>query len=152
MFLALLATVSIILSYVESLLPPLWAAVPGIKLGLPNIIILSVLYSFGLGDAAMVSLVRITVAALLFGKPLTLAYSAAGAVLSLLMMALFKRLNLFSAVGVSVVGGIAHNLGQILLAMVILETVGSSVGPTVRLSKLYNFPENKPEILGSTPT
>ena len=120
--LALLATVSLILAYVESLLPPIWAAVPGIKLGLPNIIILSALYSFGLKDAAAVSFVRIAVAALLFGNPLTLAYSAAGAFLSLLLMALCKRINIFSPVGVSVVGGISHNLGQILLAMVILET------------------------------
>ena len=114
-------TISLILAYVESLLPPLWAAVPGIKVGLPNIIIVAVLYAFGPKEAAAVSFLRIIVAALLFGTPLTLAYSFAGAFLSLLLMILCKKINLFSTLGVSVIGGVAHNLGQILLAMFIFE-------------------------------
>lgn len=121
-FLGLAASVTLILSYVESLLPPLWAAVPGIKMGLPNIMIIFLLYRFGWKEAAAVSLVRLAAVALLFGNVMTLAYSFAGAVLSLLLMTLFKKWNAFSMVGVSIVGGVFHNLGQILVAMLVMQT------------------------------
>ena len=116
------ASLALLLSYVEFLLPPLYAAVPGIKLGLPNIVILYVLYTLDWRMAATVSLTRLLISSLLFGNVLTLAYSAAGALLSLLVMLLLKRLDLFSSVGVSVAGGVSHNLGQILVAMLLLDT------------------------------
>lgn len=121
-FLGLCTAVTLILSYVEALLPPLWAAVPGIKMGLPNIMILFLLYRFSWKEAAAVSLVRLVAVAMLFGSVMTLAYSFAGAVLSLLVMALLKKSNRFSMVGVSITGGIFHNLGQIFVAMLVLET------------------------------
>ncbi len=121
-FLGLAASVTLVLSYVESLLPPLWAAVPGIKMGLPNIMIIFLLYRFGWKEAAAVSLVRLAAVALLFGNVMTLAYSFAGAVLSLLLMTLFKKWNAFSMVGVSIIGGVFHNLGQILVAMLVMQT------------------------------
>ena len=121
--LGLLTTVALILSYVEALLPPIWAAVPGIKIGLPNIIIVLLLYKSGFRTAVTVSLIRVCLVALLFGSTMTFAYSVVGAALSLTLMALFKRLNLFSPVGVSVVGGITHNLGQILVAIALFNTV-----------------------------
>ena len=121
-FLGLAAAVTLILSYVESLLPPLWAAVPGIKMGLPNIMIIFLLYRFGWKEAAAVSLVRLAAVALLFGNVMTLAYSLAGAVLSLLLMTFFKKWNAFSMVGVSIIGGVFHNLGQILVAMLVMQT------------------------------
>ena len=121
-FLGLAASVTLVLSYIESLLPPLWAAVPGIKMGLPNIMIIFLLYRFGWKEAAAVSLVRLVAVALLFGNVMTLAYSFAGAVLSLLLMTLFKRWNAFSMVGVSIIGGVFHNLGQILVAMLVMQT------------------------------
>lgn len=121
-FLGLCTAVALILAYVESLLPPLMAAVPGIKLGLPNIAIIFILYRFGLRDAAAVSFVRIVIVALLFGNPMTFAYSVAGAILSLLVMTLLKRLDFLSVVGVSVAGGVCHNVGQILMAMLLLGT------------------------------
>lgn len=117
----MLGAIALLLSYVESLLPPLWVAVPGIKVGLPNIITVAILYAFGPKDAAAVSLLRVCLANLLFGTPLTFAYSAVGAILSLLLMTLCKKTKMFSVVGVSVVGGISHNLGQILLAVLILD-------------------------------
>ncbi len=120
--LGLLTAVALVLSYVEAILPPIWSAVPGIKIGLPNIIIIFVLYKTGLKDAITVSAIRLFLVALLFGNAMTLAYSAAGAILSLSLMTLCKKLNLFSTVGVSIVGGVAHNLGQILVAMAIFET------------------------------
>ena len=120
--LGLFITVALILSYVESLLPPIWAAVPGIKIGLPNIIIILILYKAGWKAAAAVSLVRVSIVALLFGSVMTLAYSVAGAVLSLLLMAICKKLNLFSTVGVSIVGGVSHNLAQVLVAIALFST------------------------------
>ena len=73
-------------------------------------------------EATAVSLLRVFIVALLFGNAMTLAYSVAGAVLSLAVMALFKKLDLFSTVGVSILGGVAHNLGQILVAIVLLNS------------------------------
>ena len=121
-FLGLCTAIALVLAYVELLLPPLFASVPGIKLGLPNIVIVFILYRFGLRRAATVSLVRIAAVALLFGNPMTLAYSIAGAVLSLAAMAVLKHLNFLSTVGVSVAGGVFHNVGQILVAMLLLRT------------------------------
>lgn len=121
-FLGLVASVALLLSYVELLLPPLFVAVPGIKIGLPNVAIVFTLYCFGFRNAAVVSLVRLFVSTLLFGNAMTLAYSLAGAVLSLFVMGLLKRSDLLSPVGVSVAGGVAHNLGQILVAMLLLDT------------------------------
>jgi len=121
-FLGIAASLALLLSYVEFLLPPIYAAVPGIKLGLPNIVILYVLYAVGLGPAAAVSLVRLCVSSLLFGNAMTFAYSAAGAILSLAVMALIKRTDKLSYTGVSVAGAVTHNLGQLLVAMLLLNT------------------------------
>ena len=121
-YLGLCTAVALILAYVEVLLPPLFTAVPGIKLGLPNIAIIFVLYRYGLRHAAAVSFVRMAVVAMLFGNPMTFVYSLAGAVLSLLVMALLRRLDCLSVVGVSVAGGVFHNVGQILMAMLLLGT------------------------------
>ena len=121
-FLGLSASLALLLSWIEFLLPPLYAAVPGIKIGLPNVVILTVLYLVGTKEAAAVSLVRLCVSSLLFGNPVTFVYSAAGAVLSLLLMILLKKLDRLSTVGVSVAGGVAHNIGQTVVAMLLLNT------------------------------
>ena len=121
--LGLATSVALILSYVEAVLPPLFTAVPGIKAGLPNIVIVFLLYRLGVKEAAIVSLVRMLLVTVLFGNPVMLLYSVAGAFLSLALMALCKKADLLSTVGVSIVGGVAHNLGQILVAICILETV-----------------------------
>ena len=120
--LGLLTAIALILSYVEALLPPIFVAVPGIKMGLPNIAIIFVLYRFGLKEAAAVSLVRLAAVALLFGNAMTLIYSLAGATLSLALMSLLKKSNWFSMIGVSIAGGVSHNLGQILVAIWLMET------------------------------
>ena len=112
-----------VLSYVELLLPPLFAAVPGIKIGLANIAILFVLYRYGVWYAAAVSGVRVVLVAILFGNPMTFAYSLAGAILSLSVMELLRASGKFSPIGVSVAGGVMHTLGQIGVAMVLLETL-----------------------------
>ena len=121
-FLGLCTAIAMVFAWVESLLPPLVAAIPGIKLGLPNIAIIFILYRYGLKEAAAVSFVRIVAVSLLFGNPMTMAYSLAGGCLSLLIMALLKKMNFLSTVGVSVAGGVFHNVGQILMAMLLLGT------------------------------
>ena len=121
--LSVLTAAALILSYAESVLPPLFPSVPGIKVGLPNIVIIFVLFRMDVRSAISVSLVRICIAALLFGSPLSFIYSLAGAFLSLTVMALLKKLNILSTVGVSIAGGILHNMGQILAAMLLLQTV-----------------------------
>lgn len=118
---SMLLVVALILSYVESLIP-LSFAVPGIKMGLPNIAILFVLYKLGWKNACIISLVRVILVSVLFGNLFSMVYSLAGAALSLLVMILLKRCEKFGTAGVSVAGGAAHNIGQIAVAMALLET------------------------------
>lgn len=119
--LGLSVALALILSYVESLLPPL-VAVPGVKVGLPNIVILFLLHRYGWKEAGAVSLVRLLLSAALFTGFAAFFYGLAGAALSLLGSALLKRSDRFSPLGVSVAGGVLHNLGQIGLAALILDS------------------------------
>ena len=119
--LGLSVALTLILSYVESLLPPLMA-VPGVKVGLPNVVILFLLYRYGWKEAGAVSLVRLLLTAALFTGFAAFFYGLSGAALSLLGSALLKRSGRFSPLGVSVAGGVLHNLGQIALAAFILDS------------------------------
>ena len=121
-FIGLFTALALLLSYVEVLLPPLFVSVPGIKMGLANIAIIYILFSFGIKYAFAVSIVRVFVVSMLFGSVLTLCYSVAGAVLSLVVMGLLKKFDFLSEVGVSVAGGVCHNIGQILVAVALLGT------------------------------
>ena len=121
-FMGLCTAIALLLSYVEAVLPPIFSAVPGIKMGLANICIVFALYRFGVFDAALISLVRLVIVSMLFGNPMMFIYSFAGAALSLTVMAILKKLDFMSGVGVSVAGGITHNVGQVLVAMVLLGT------------------------------
>ncbi len=116
-----LIAVAMILSYIESLIPA-FVAVPGVKMGLSNIATVFALYALGWPYAICVSLVRVVLSALLFGNVVGLIYSLSGAALALALMILLKRIDSFSSVGVSVAGGVAHNIGQVLAACVVMET------------------------------
>ena len=118
---AMLTAVALILSYVESLIPVL-VAVPGVKLGITNIVVIFALYRLGTKEAAALSLLRVVLVSFLFGNAFSFLYSLAGAVLSLAVMILLKRIDKFSATGVSVAGAVSHNVGQILVAIVVLST------------------------------
>ena len=122
-FLGLCVSLAMVLSYLELLLPPIYSAVPGIKMGLSNIVIIFTLYRFGLKEAVAVSLVRVFAVSLLFGNFMAFSYSLAGALLSLAVMALLKKTDAFSKVGTSVAGAVCHNLGQIAVAIFILERI-----------------------------
>lgn len=121
--LALLISVAMILSYIESLVP-VFVAVPGVKLGLSNIATVFALYTLGIPAAVAVSVVRVCLSALLFGNIPSLIFSIAGAALALAAMIPLSRVNLFSTVGVSVVGAVCHNIGQIVAAVIVMETLG----------------------------
>lgn len=121
-FYGMCISLALALAYVEVLLPPVFASVPGIKMGLPNIILIFLLYRRGWVSAITVSLLRMVLVTLLFGNWMALFYSLAGGVLSMATMALLKRLNFLSTTGVSVAGAITHNVGQILMAMLLLNT------------------------------
>lgn len=117
----MLIALAMVLSFIESQIPA-FIAVPGMKLGLANIAIVFALYSLGFREALGVSLIRVVLSAILFGSVVSGLYSAAGAILSLLGMALLKKSGFFGTVGVSVSGAVLHNLGQIGIACFILRT------------------------------
>ena len=117
---ALMIALAMILSFVESQIPSFFP-IPGIKLGLANSAVIFALYRLSIKDAIVVSLIRVVVVSTLFGTSLTLAYSLSGAVLSLLIMVLLKKSDRFSIVGVSVAGGISHNIGQIIMAIILMH-------------------------------
>lgn len=121
-YLGLLTAAAMILGYVESLVP-VFAGVPGMKLGLPNLAIVMVLYLYSWKEALAVSVVRILGIGLLFGNLFSIAFSMAGGVLSLICMELVRRYLRLSCVGVSMVGGVAHNAGQIAVAAVVVENM-----------------------------
>lgn len=119
--LGLTIALAMIMSYIEALVP-LSFAVPGIKMGLANIVIIFVLYKIGTKEAILVSLIRVILVSLLFSNVMAMAYSISGAVLSLGIMWVLKKTDKFSVIGVSIAGGIMHNVGQIIMAVILLGT------------------------------
>lgn len=118
--LGMLVAVAMIFSYMETFIP-VNLAVPGIKLGLANIVTIVALNRFGLKDAVIISFVRILLSALLFGNLTVMIYSLAGAALSILVMWIFIKIHFFTLTGISILGGVSHNLGQLLVAAVLME-------------------------------
>lgn len=119
-YLGLFSAVAIIFGYVESLIP-FFAGIPGIKLGLANLAVLFLLQKYSFKEAALVSAVRILVIGFMFGNLFSILYSLAGAALSLCVMSLLKKYSPFSLIGLSIAGGVSHNVGQLLIAMMIVS-------------------------------
>ena len=118
----LLTALGLIIGYIEFLIPiPL--GLPGVKPGFANIVIVWALYSLGPWEALMINGMRIFLSGFLFGNFSMILYSLAGAAVSFLCMCLAKKSGLFSMTGVSMIGGVMHNMGQLLVAMAVLETV-----------------------------
>lgn len=118
--LGMFTALALVASYVESLVPFYFGA-PGIKLGLANLITVVLLYRTNWKDACLVSVLRILLSGFLFGNVFSIIYSFCGAFFSLGVMCLLKRLGGFSILGVSVAGGVCHNLGQLLAAVYLME-------------------------------
>ena len=118
----LLTALGLIIGYIEFLIPiPL--GIPGVKPGFANIVIVWALYSLGPSEALLINGMRIFLSGFLFGNFSMILYSLAGAAVSFLCMCLAKKSGLFSMTGVSMIGGVMHNMGQLLVAMAVLETV-----------------------------
>lgn len=120
---SMLVALAIIFSYIEFLIP-INLGVPGIKLGLANLVIVIALYTMNTMDVWLISILRILILGFMFGSGMSIIYSIAGAVLSLIVMCIIKRIKGFSIVGVSIAGGVCHNIGQIVVAMLVVETTG----------------------------
>ena len=120
-YLGLFAAVAIIFGYVESLIP-FFAGIPGMKLGLANLAVLFILEKYTWKEAVLVSVVRIIVIGFMFGNLFSILYSLAGAALSLAVMTFMKKRSGFSILGISVAGGVSHNIGQLVIAMLILHS------------------------------
>ncbi len=112
---------ALIFSYVESLIP-IQLGIPGVKLGLANLIIVIALYKMRLSEVFLLSIVRILLSGFLFGNYFSILYSLAGGLLSLVVMALLKKMGDFSVMGISMAGGVSHNVGQLVVAMLVVET------------------------------
>ena len=117
----LLIAVMLVLGFVESLLPAV-GSVPGIKLGLSNSVLIFAIYMLDLPTAWMLMVLKVFLTGLLFGGATTILYSMAGGVLSMLFMTFFSRSKGVHMVTVSMVGGVMHNVGQVAMAMILLNT------------------------------
>ncbi len=120
-FSAMFAALALIFSYIEALIP-IPIPVPGVKLGIANLVIIIALYRMGFRYALSINCVRIVIAGLLFSGVFGMIYSFAGGILSLCVMYALKRTGIFSMVGVSMAGGVMHNLGQLIAACLIVST------------------------------
>ncbi len=118
--LGMLTAVAIVLGYFEHLLPV--TGIPGVKLGLANTVLLYALYLLDIPSAILLMFLKVGVSGLMFGGPAAMLYSFAGGVLSLVMMILARRLKGLSIVGVSIMGAVSHNIGQMLVAIFVVQT------------------------------
>ena len=121
----MLIALAMVLSFLESMLPAL-VAVPGVKLGLTNLVVMVALYRMKPADAFVINIIRILLVGLTFGNSFSLVYSFAGGALSFIVMLLLFRIRegLFSPVGVGAAGGVAHNMGQLIVAAIIMRSAG----------------------------
>jgi len=123
--------IALILSYVESLVPFAFG-VPGMKLGLPNLCIILVLYMMGPFPALIINIMRILLSGFMFGNMFSIIYSLSGGLLSLLIMFFFKRTKKFSLMTVSIAGGIFHNIGQLFIASLVISNFNMMIyGPVL---------------------
>ena len=130
----LLIALAFVLSYVESLVP-IPIGVPGVKLGLANLVVLATLYWLPAGEVLLISLARIALSGFLFGGLSGMLFSLCGGLLSFAVMALLRRSDRFSPIGVSVAGGVSHNLAQFAVAWLLFHTAGlSAYAPFLLLS------------------
>lgn len=115
-YIALFIAVSLVFSYIESLIPINYG-IPGVKLGLANVVSVISLYLFGELYTIIVLIARILLSGFLFGNLYGIIYSLAGGILSFVIMAVCKKTNVFSMIGISILGGVSHNIGQLLIAI-----------------------------------
>lgn len=118
----LMIALAFVLSYLESLLP-IQLGIPGAKLGLANIVVLIAIVQFGEKEALFLTIARTVLSGLTFGSLYSMAYSLSGGILSTIIMSLMHKFKKFSIIGISVAGGVTHNMGQLLIAMIVLKSL-----------------------------
>lgn len=119
----ILIALAMVMSFVESLIPvPI--PVPGVKLGLANLVTITGLYLVGIPGTVCVTVLRVVLVGFSFGNPYSMIYGLSGSILSLFVMALAKKYQWFSQIGISILGGVFHNIGQIIFAAMIVRTAG----------------------------
>lgn len=128
-YVGILASLGIIFGYIEFLIPVNFG-IPGVKLGLSNIVSLVALYMLGIPYAFLIAVIRVLISSILFGNMYSLIYSLCGVFLSLIGMTFIKRFKCFSIIGVSAAGGVLHNLGQLIVAVFVVDSI----------NLLYYFP------------
>lgn len=119
--LGVFAALAIIFGYLECLIP-FSIGIPGVKLGIANIVTVVILYKAGIKEAGIITVVRVVVVGFLFANAFSIIYSLAGCFMSLITMYFLKKKECFSIYGISMAGGVAHNIGQIAMAALLLET------------------------------
>lgn len=115
-------SVALVMSYIEAIIP-IKPPVVGMKLGLANIVIIWVMYSMGIRPAAIISILRVLLSGFLFGSIYSMLFGLAGAALSLVVMYFVRKIKFFTIIGVSIAGGVSHNIGQIIVAIFVLGNV-----------------------------
>lgn len=132
----LFTALAMIFGYVEAILP-ISIGIPGVKLGLANIVIVFALYRLKPLEAFWINVARIVLVSFMFGNLSMMLYSLVGGALSFVVMALLKKSGKFGIYGISVAGGVFHNVGQLVVAMIALETMSMVYyGPVLLLSGL----------------
>lgn len=132
-FYAACLSVSLVLSYIESVLP-FNVGIPGAKIGLPNIITMLLLFNGGVIPAALIGFMRIVLTGFMFGNMFSILYSLGGAALSLAVMAILKKTELLGVIGISTAGGVMHNLGQLIIAAFVTNKYVFAYFPVLFLS------------------
>lgn len=118
----LMIALAFVLSYLESLMP-IQLGIPGVKLGLANIVVLIAIVQFGEKEALFLTAARAVLSGITFGSLYSMAYSLSGGMLSVILMSFMHKMKKFSIIGISVVGGVSHNIGQLIIAMLVLKSL-----------------------------
>ena len=121
-YFGMFTALALIFSYVESLIP-FHIGIPGVKLGLANLVIVVAMYKMNKKQVYLLSVTRVVLVGFMFGNLFSIVYSLAGSLLSLAVMYGLKRKESFSIMGISMAGGVFHNIGQLIVAMIVLESL-----------------------------
>ena len=124
---SILLSLSVVLSILESIIPIFSGIIPGLKIGLANIVIMTVIFTFGFKEATFISIARIFIVGILRTGlfNITFFFSLGGAILSLIAMFIAKKINIFSIIGISIIGSIFHTIGQIIVATIFVNNINT---------------------------
>lgn len=117
---ALFTAFAVVLSYIESFIPI--TGIPGVKIGLANFAIMLALYLLGYKEAILINIIRIIIVGAMFGNLFGILFSISGALISFCVMAISKKINKLSVITIAILGGVSHNIAQLIIAGFVVET------------------------------